>query len=92
MARGEVLGLIDERDVLLAVTGNPAGFTIAAREAMDSNFAQLPPSASLGDLSALISKGQVVCIIDESQDEKRFLGLITPIDFLNYLRKRNGHA
>jgi len=92
MARGEVLGLIDERDVLLAVTGNPAGFTIAAREAMDSNFAQLPPGASLGDLSALISKGQVVCIIDESQDEKRFLGLITPIDFLNYLRKRNGHA
>jgi len=92
MARGEVLGLIDERDVLLAVTGNPAGFTIAAREAMDSNFAQLPPGASLGDLSALISKGQVVCIIDESQDEKRFMGLITPIDFLNYLRKRNGHA
>ncbi len=88
MARGEIIGLIDERDVLLAVTGNAAGFTIPAREAMEKNFATLPPSASLSDLSNVIGKGRVACIADEG----KFLGLITPIDFLNYLRKRNGHA
>lgn len=88
MARGEIIGMIDERDVLLAVTGNPAGFTIAARDAMDANFAKLAPEASLSDLSAVIAKGKVACIVSDS----RFLGLITPIDFLNYLRKRNGHA
>jgi len=88
IARGEIIGLIDERDVLLAVTGNAAGFTIPVREAMRQGYAKLRPSSSLNELTGVFEKGQVACVVDGTQ----FYGLITPIDLLNYLRKRNGHA
>jgi predicted transcriptional regulator len=36
----------------------------------------------------VFERSRAVCVMDHGQ----FLGLITPADFLNYLRKRTGQA
>lgn len=88
MARNEIIGLIDETDVLLAVVGNPAGFTIPAREAIRKTTAIIEHNQSLPELTAILEQGLVACVMKDGQ----FLGLITPIDFLNYLRKRTARG
>ena len=81
---GKVVGLIDETDILLAVTGNEKGFGIAAGKIMTDKLARLDARQSLTELLAIFAQNRVACLFDKDQ----FLGLITPIDLLSYLRKR----
>ncbi len=85
MERGRLVGLMDETDILLAVAGNEKGFSIPARAVMTEKLVTLQARQSLQDLLAIFARGLVGCIYDQEQ----FLGLVTPVDFLNYLRKRN---
>ncbi len=84
MERGRLVGLIDETDILLAVAGNDKGFGIPTRAVMTEKLVTLQARQSLQDLLAIFARGLVGCIYDQEQ----FLGLVTPVDFLNYLRKR----
>jgi len=84
MARNELLGLIDEADVLLAVMGNKAGFQIPVREAMKKKMDLVEYNRPMTDLLKIFERGHVASIMKDGA----FLGLVTPIDFLNYLRKR----
>ncbi len=84
----KLLGLIDETDILLAVTANPKGFTIPVSEAMTKNLVTIDVDKSAEALLPIFQKGMVAIVVDKEQ----FLGLITPIDLLQYLRKRVGHA
>lgn len=88
MDKGHLLGLLDEADILLTVAGNEAGFSIAAAKVMRENPVTIQVKAPVTELSALFERCRAVCVMDKEQ----FLGLITPIDFLNYLRKRTGKA
>ncbi len=89
MDKGIVLGIIDETDVLLAVAGNPAGFTLTAGAVMANNkLAIVPPSKRVIDLVEIFERGCTACVVEDG----KFLGLITPIDFLNYLRRRTAQA
>ena len=88
MSGGKIVGLIDESDVLLAVAGNPAGFSIRAGTIMNDKLITVDVSHAISDLMPLFQRGRVLAVIEKDQ----FLGLITPIDFLNYLRKRTGTA
>ncbi|MEJ0062149.1 MAG: pyridoxal-phosphate dependent enzyme [Alphaproteobacteria bacterium] len=88
MEHGGVVGMIDEMDILMTVTGNDKGFAIPARTVMSTKLVTLEADRSLEDLAAVLARGLVGCIMDKQQ----FLGLITPADFLNYLRKRTGKA
>ena len=80
--------MIDESDVLLAVVGNQAGFEIKAGAIMNQKMVTVNVGQELSELIPLFQRGRVVAVLDKGQ----FLGLITPIDFLNYLRKRSGYA
>mgnify|MGYP000913293080 CR=1 FL=1 len=82
---GKLLGIIDETDLLLAVTDSAGGFTRKVQEAMTSRVETVDVRQKPHDLPPLFRKGHVGVIMDKDQ----FLGLITPIDLLNYLRKRN---
>jgi cystathionine beta-synthase len=84
MARNQIIGLIDESDVLLAVMGNEAGFHIPVRDAMKKKLATLDYNRPIHELLPIFERGLVASIIKDDD----FLGLITPIDLLNYLRKR----
>lgn len=88
MARNEIIGLIDETDVLLAVVGNPAGFNMPVREAIKKTIATIQYDQSLPELTAILEQGLAACVMKDGQ----FIGLITPIDFLNYLRKRTARG
>ena len=82
------VGAISESDVLLAVTGNTAGFMMTAGTVMKDKLVTIDVHQPLMDLVPVFERGRVAAILDQGQ----FLGLITPIDFLNHLPKRTGHA
>lgn len=88
ISNGTIEGIIQETDVLLAVVANPLGFSIKAGTIMTSKYSKIPVTNEVTDLLPVFEQGRVVAVTDRDQ----FLGLITPIDFLNYLRKRTGKA
>ena len=97
MNGNNMIGLIQETDVLLAVVGNLSGFSIRAGEIMTSNFTKVPYTHDVTDLLPVFEQGRVVAVVEDRDQFPEpvsgpFLGLITPIDFLNYLRKRTGQA
>ena len=88
MDNDRIVGLMSETDVLLAVTGNPQGFGIRVGAVMSQKFATIDVAQPVTDLLPVFERCTVATVLDKGQ----FLGLITPIDFLNYLRKRTGRA
>ena len=84
----EILGLIDEADVLITVMGNPGGFSAEAGQVMSDKLATIDVGRPMTDLLPIFEKGRIASVVEN----EKFLGLITPIDFLNYLRKRTGKA
>jgi len=85
---GKLVGIVNETDILLAITGNPQGFSINVAEAMTKNLITLPVTKTMADLLPVFERGMVAIIMDKDE----FLGLVTPIDLLQYLRKRTGVA
>jgi cystathionine beta-synthase len=53
-------------------------------EAMESKLVTVPPSAPLEKLKEIFERGMVAIVVDGDE----FLGLITRIDLLNWLRRR----
>lgn len=88
MVKERIEGIIDETDILLAITGNPDGFQIKVAQAMTRELITVEADTPPQELLQSFTQGYVA-IVKEGPD---FLGLITPIDLLNYLRKRVGHA
>jgi cystathionine beta-synthase len=86
MEDGKLLGIVSETDLLLAVHGNKNGFAKKVSDAMAKNLVTFQVSQSIEELPAIFERGMVAIIMDKDT----FLGLITPIDFLQYLRKRMG--
>jgi cystathionine beta-synthase len=81
---GRIVGIVDEEDILLEVYDNPAHFREPVTEAMESHLITVPPSASPEQLMEIFKRGLVAIVVDGDE----FLGLITRIDFLNWLRRR----
>ena len=81
---GKIVGIVDEEDILLEVYDNPAHFREPVTEAMESRLVTVPPSAPIEQLMEIFNRGLVAIVVDGDE----FLGLITRIDFLNWLRRR----
>jgi cystathionine beta-synthase len=81
---GKIVGIVDEEDILLEVYDNPAHFREPVTEAMESHLVTVPPSAPIEQLMEIFHRGLVAIVVDGDE----FLGLITRIDFLNWLRRR----
>src|SRR3954447_11560641 len=81
---GRIVGIVDEEDILAEVYDNPEHFNQRVTEAMESNIVTVPPGASLDELMNVFKRGMVAIVVDGEE----FLGLITRIDFLNWLRSR----
>ena len=88
MVKEELVGIITETDILMAVSGNPDGFTIKVAQAMAKELITVDVNTPPPELLEIFTQGMVAIVVDEGQ----FVGLVTPIDLLNYLRKRVGHA
>jgi len=66
------------------VYGNPEHFAEPVSQAMESNLVTLPPDAPVEKLKDIFERGLVAIVVDGDE----FLGLITRIDLLNWLRRR----
>ena len=81
---GRIVGIVDEEDILLGVYDNPGHFRRPVSEAMESHLVTVPPDATLEQLMDIFKRGMVAIVVDRGE----FLGLITRIDLLNWLRRR----
>ena len=80
----QIVGIVDESDILLAVYDHEDHFTNPVATAMTSKIETVPPSTPLKDLLPIFDAGHVA-IVHDGDD---FLGIITRIDLLNHLRRR----
>ncbi|MEM9533283.1 MAG: pyridoxal-phosphate dependent enzyme [Pseudomonadota bacterium] len=79
-----IVGIIDESDVLLAVYDHKERFSDPVSSAMTSELDFVPVDADLRRLLPIFDAGKVAIV----REKDRFLGLITRIDLLNYLRRQ----
>ena len=79
-----IIGILDENDLLLSVSTKKDDFSKKVSEIMTKNLVKISEKESFEKVLEILKKGFVVIV--ESNDQ--FLGLITQIDALNYLRKR----
>ncbi len=80
----KIVGILDESDVLLTIHDDESAFRRPVRDSMTEKLVTVPRSAPLSSLFTLLDRGLVAIVCDGST----FLGLITRIDVLNYLRRR----
>jgi cystathionine beta-synthase len=80
----DIVGILDESDLLLAMHDEPSGFRRPVRSSMTEKLTTVQRDAPLSSLFPLLDQGLVVIVCDGNT----FIGLITRIDLLNYLRRR----
>ncbi|MBB1059022.1 pyridoxal-phosphate dependent enzyme [Marilutibacter spongiae] len=79
-----IVGIVDESDVLLHVYGDESRFRDPVSTAMVSKLDKVPVGAPIETLLPIFDRGHVAIVMDGDH----FVGLITRIDLLNYLRRR----
>jgi cystathionine beta-synthase len=84
MDGARIVGILDESDVLMHVHVDEARFRDSVATAMISDLQMLDVRSPIQSLLPVFERGHVAIVIDGDQ----FLGLITRIDLLNYLRRR----
>ncbi len=82
--RDRCVGLLDESDLLVAVTQGTLDFNLPVKRAMTGNIETVQASTPPESLLPLFDRGLVAIVVDGDH----FLGLITRIDLLNHLRRK----
>ena len=82
-AGGDVVGLIDESDILMTVFHEEDRFAEPVSSAMTSRLKTIAPDTPVEALLPIFDRDHVAIVMDNDD----FLGLITRIDLLNHLRR-----
>ncbi|WP_049621958.1 pyridoxal-phosphate dependent enzyme [Frateuria defendens] len=80
----KLVGIIDESDVLMHVHADETRFRDTVSTAMITKLQMLDVHAPIESLLPVFERGHVAIVMDGEQ----FMGLITRIDLLNYLRRK----
>jgi cystathionine beta-synthase len=80
----KIVGIVDESDLLYAVHDDQSAFQRPVQSIMSTKLETVQVKDSIESLLPLFDRGLVVIVCDGP----RFLGLITRIDMLNYLRRK----
>jgi cystathionine beta-synthase len=78
------IAVIDESDLLMAVSGDPKHFSTPVRLAMSKSVETVRPDADIPTLLDIFNKGYVAMVADGTH----FYGVITRIDVINHLRRK----
>jgi cystathionine beta-synthase len=81
-----LVGIVDESDLVIHLHTDPKRFQDPVSTAMVHTVETIAPDAPIGDLLPIFQRDHVAIVADRG----RFVGLITRIDLLNYLRKQLG--
>ena len=81
---GQVVGILDESDVLIAIFEHEDRFNEPVGKFMTAKLETVSPSAPLKSLFAIFANDRVAIVNDGDE----YLGLITRIDMLNHLRRQ----
>lgn len=81
---GDLLGIIDEEDVLISVSKNQGTFSDEVERHMIQQLDVLQYNASEDELIGILSEGKVAIIYSEDT----FIGFITKVDLINHYRNR----
>ena len=81
---GDLLGIIDEEDVLISVSKNQGTFSDEVERHMIQQLDVIQYNASEDELIGILSEGKVAIIYSEDT----FIGFITKVDLINYYRNR----
>lgn len=84
MRDGKIVGIVDEEDILVEVFENPEHFNEPVTQAMASGLVTVPVDAPVAQLMEIFKRGMVAIVVKDNE----FLGLVTRIDLLNWLRRR----
>jgi cystathionine beta-synthase len=79
-----LVGILDESDLLLAVSDSSRHFADPVRAAMVTDLTEIDRRAPIRDLMPIFERDFVAIV----KDGERFLGLITRVDLLHYLRRK----
>jgi len=79
----QLIGIIDEWDILLALRADKANFTQPVRQVMSKDLVTLHPHDPLENLLGIFRENKVAPVIDGDN----FLGLITQTDVINYWQR-----
>ena len=80
----KVVGILDESDLLVHVQDHPERFKDEVGTAMVRNVETIAPDAPVSALLPVFQRDHIAIVAERGQ----FIGLITRIDLLNYLRKQ----
>ncbi len=80
-----IVGIIDEWDMLAAVYFSKESFDDPVSSHMTTKLVMIDYKSSVNDLMALFSKDYVAIVMDDQS----FLGIITRIDLINFLRSQS---
>jgi cystathionine beta-synthase len=84
LEQDRIIGIVDEEDILLNVFDDEACFRKPVSQVMARDLETVPPNAPLTALLPIFDRGMVAIV----KEGDRFLGIITRIDLLNFLRRR----
>jgi len=79
-----IVGIVDESDVLLNVFRDAARFADPVASVMSTRLETVPPDAPVERLLEIFTHDHVPIVVADG----RFVGLVTRIDVLNYLRRK----
>ena len=84
MVDDQIVGIVDESDLLMAVAESPSRFDDPVNTAMVAELTEIDVRASVSELMPIFVRDFVAIV----KDGPKFLGLITRVDLLNYLRRK----
>jgi cystathionine beta-synthase len=84
MQGNRIVGLVTEEDILMRVRDDPGHYSDPVTRAMESRLVFVAPDAPVAGLAEIFDRGLVAIVVDGEE----FLGLITRIDLLNWLRRK----
>ncbi len=88
---GKVVGILDEGDILIAISTDEGAFHRPVSDFMMRRLETLSPEAPVSSLMPIFRADRVAIVVDKSRGGPgggEFLGLITKIDMINYLRSQ----
>jgi cystathionine beta-synthase len=87
LSDGRVVGILDESDMLAALMDDQNAFNGKVKSAMVQDVQTVEVSSSAEELVPIFKQGRVAIVVDHG----KFLGLITQIDLIHFMRRQAAH-